>query len=145
MMAAVKRVAQPLSGTFHNPGRESVGSFALAYDAWIFGMIERHKPDGILFEAPILPARTTPATVRKLMGLAVLTQMAAKRARIGWLRECQPQSMKSHVSGYAPSGKAGVQDALIAMGWHFGTADEADALGLWLYADSLYRSEVARR
>lgn len=133
--AIVTKPPKPLSG-FHRVAQAgiSVGEFLSAYADWFEGIVDEHQPTGIIFEAPILPAKTNPATVRKLVGLAGITQMLAFERGVRWVREAQPSSVKKHICGSGAPGKDGVQRAILERGWQFATDDEADALALWDYA-----------
>jgi Holliday junction resolvasome RuvABC endonuclease subunit len=142
--AAATKPPQPHSG-FHRvaPPNTPVGPFLSAYADWLDGMLDEHKPAGLIFEAPILPQKTSLDTVRKLVGLAGITQMLAHETGITWIREAQPSSVKLHICGYGGRGKTGVQRAILERGWHFAVDDEADALAIWDYAAHLAYRERA--
>lgn len=143
--AAATKPPQPHSG-FHRIAQPNtpVGPFLSAYADWLDAMLAEHKPGGLIFEAPILPAKTSLDTVRKLVGLAGVTQMLAHETGITWIREAQPSSVKLHICGSGAPGKTGVQRAIMERGWEFATDDQADALALWDYAVHLaYRERAA--
>lgn len=145
MEAAQAKPPQPLSGTvrFGRPGCP-VGEFADAAEAWITRMLAEHRPDGLIYEKPVLPAKTHPETVLRLNGLAVIVLMAATRAGIAWVRCAQPSAVKRHICGNGGPGKENVQAALRARGWRFETDDEADALALLDFAAALAAKERRR-
>lgn len=149
MEAATTRPPQPASG-FTRIGRPgcSVGAFGDAASRWISGLLREHRPAGLIYEKPILPppdkdgnARTNPTTVMKLNGLVCIVLMEAHRAGISWVREAQPSTVKKYMCGKGGPGKGGVMGAVSAMGWRYGTDDEADALALWCFAADLYYRE----
>lgn len=140
--AAVARPPQPLSGAHRvAPPGTGVGPFLAAYRDWLGVMLDEHQPAGLIFESPILPRVTSPATVRKLTGLAGITQMIAHDRGIRWLREAQPSSVKRHICGDGGPGKAGVMRAIAERGWVVASDDEADALALLDYAAHLLLRE----
>jgi crossover junction endodeoxyribonuclease RuvC len=140
--AAVQKPRQPMSGVFRiAPVGTAVGPFLAAYETWLSAMIAQHAPAGIIFEAPILPKKTTPATVRKLVGLSGMTEKVAHQRGITWVREAQPSTVKLHICGNGGPGKAGVQNAIRARGWTFATDDEADALAVHDYGAHLFARE----
>lgn len=143
--AAVLKPPKPLSGVHRiAPPGTPVGPFLLAYLRWLVGMVFEHEPDGMIYEKPILPSKTTPQTVEKLVGLAGITQMVAADHKIRWVRSAQPSTVKLHICGNGGPGKDGVQAAIIARGWAFIDDNEADALALHDYAGHLYARERAR-
>jgi len=135
---------QPVSGVFYvaSPGT-AVGPYLASYRSWLNGMLDEHQPAGLIFEAPILPRKTTPATVRKLVGLSGITQMVAHERGITWVREAQPSTVKRHICGDGGPGKSGVQRAILARGWTFSADDEADALALFDMAAHIHYRERA--
>ena len=140
MEMAVIKPKQPLSGVAHFHGE--LGLSLDAFERWLNQMVDRHAPDGLVFESPVLPKyKTTPTTVRKLMSLAGITLMICHQRKILWVKEIQPRSMKKHVSGNGGPGKENVKNAIRSFGWTYESDDEADALGLLVMAGDLYAAE----
>lgn len=137
---------KPASGIYRvgKPGAE-VGEFLTVFQSWLSGALGTLKPGGLIYELPILPQTTTPATVQKLMGLAGVAQMLAYQSGIPWVRSAQASSIKKHFCGSGRPGKEGVQAACIARGWIFRDDNESDALALWDYAATLYNQERAAK
>jgi Holliday junction resolvasome RuvABC endonuclease subunit len=140
--ACAAKPPQPLSGVARFSG--DVGPFLSSFEAWLSKMLNQHRPGGIIFESPILPAETNPATVMKLNSLAGITQMVAFRRGIRWVRSAQPSTVKKHFSGSGKKGKQNVMDACRARGWVYEDDNMADALALWDFAATLFHGEKAR-
>lgn len=138
--AKATRAAQPISGVWHNP-ESHVGAFLAAYEDWLLSMILKYEVRGLIFETPVLPTRTTPSTVRKLMSLAGVTQMVAHRCNIRWLREGNVMTVKKHFCGHGGGGKERMIAEAMARGWKFETSDVVDAAALLEYASTLYMNE----
>jgi hypothetical protein len=70
-------------GSFKLPSTDhDIGRFLIAFDDWLDKIIERFAPDEIIFESPVLPAKTTLPVLRKLYGLAGQTEIIARRNKI---------------------------------------------------------------
>lgn len=139
---ATLKPAQPESGIKQFSG--ALGDALARFEKWLNEMFDRFKPAGVIFESPILPQKTTPATVRKLMSMAGILQMVCHRRGVRWIREAQPSSLKLFISGHGGKGKGRVMAAIASFGWSFSTDDEADALALFVYAADLYAAERRR-
>ncbi|ACI92686.1 holliday junction resolvasome, endonuclease subunit [Afipia carboxidovorans OM5] len=126
------------------PTGDDVGTYGLKYSAWLKGQLEGLKPALVIFEAPILPKKTTPTTARKLMGLAMLTEMAARHRGIT-VREGRASTVKKHFTGNGWAKKADTMAIARRYGWAVRTDDEADACALWAYAVCCYAPEHATR
>ncbi len=125
---------EPRFGTkvIGRPG-ESIGKFANLFDEWLSDMITLEAPELIVFEAPILPARTTPDTARKLMGLAFLTELICYRRDVR-CREANIMTVKKFFTGRGRASKAEMIEAAASHGWICKDDNEADALGVWALA-----------
>lgn len=126
------------------PTGDDVGRFGVIFHDWLTNLIDWHQPDFVVFEMPILPKQTNLMTVRKLTGLAMLTEMECRRRKLP-VREARASSVKKFFTG---SGKAGKLDTMAICrryGWNVKTDDEADACALWAYSVSLYAPEYAER
>lgn len=140
--AATLKPPKPLSGVHRiAPPGTDIGPFLHAYRIWLEGMFATHRPAGLIFEAPIIPRKTTPITVRKLAGIAGIAQMVAHEHGLMWVREVSPTQVKLHICGDGTGGKAGVMRAIAERGWTFETDDVADALALWDLAGHIYYRE----
>lgn len=112
---------------------EDIGRFAMAYDQWLCEKLDADQPRMVVFEAPILPQRTTPVTVRKLSGLVWHTEFVCVRRRI-MCREGRASSVKKLFTGYGFAKKADTMSIARRYGWRVRTDDEADACALWAYS-----------
>ena len=126
------------------PTGDDVGTFGLQYASWLKTTIEAVHPQLLIFEAPILPKKTNPTTVRKLMGLAMLTEMSARHRNIS-VREGRASSVKKHFTGYGHAKKADTMEICRRYGWRVKTDDEADACALWAYAVCCFAPDHAAR
>ena len=144
MEMAVTKPPQPISGVkrIGEPGC-SLGVFLDQAEQWGRLLFETYRPNGIIIEMPVLPARTTPSTVRKLMGLFGVFNMLAHRNGVVWVREAQPSTVKKFICGDGSPGKENVMRAISSFGWKYKTDDESDSLALWVYAADLYAKERA--
>lgn len=128
----------PAFGTHRLPSTgDDIGSFAVAYEAWLGEQIETHRPELVIFEAPILPQKTQLMTVRKLTGLAYDTERQCRVARV-MCREGRKSSVNKAFTG---SGKASKDDTIAAArryGFKVRGDDEADAVALWCFAVLCY-------
>lgn len=120
--------------------REDVGLFLCAYEDWLRPVLESTGADIIVFEAPILAKVTNVTTVRKLTGLAAVTEMIACREGLACF-ETSIQSVKKALTGNGRATKSEMVAAARAHGFdpHVTRADgedasdEADALGVWIH------------
>lgn len=118
-----------------------VGAFLCAYRDWLIALLEEHGPTLIVFEAPILPKTTAIATVRKLVGLAGITEMVASDDGIE-VREVTTSAVKKALTGHGNAKKPAMVAACRGYGLSPHTyikdgeeaSDEADAFGVWLAA-----------
>lgn len=81
-----------------------VGRFCLSYRRWLRRKHAELKPDEWVFEAPILPSKTQPITVRKLMGLCCVTEEEAEIYSIPVFEELQ-QRVRVYFIGTAAAPK----------------------------------------
>jgi len=126
---------EPIFGTKKLPSTgDDIGRFSDAFVQWLDDLITLEGFDFMVFESPILSAgKTSAVTARKLMGLAVLTELVAFRRHI----PCREGNLMTVKKFFAGSGRASKQDMINAAakyGWYVRTDDEADALGLWAWS-----------
>jgi crossover junction endodeoxyribonuclease RuvC len=126
------------------PTGDDVGRFGFTFDDWLSGVFDFHNVGFCVFEMPILPAKTQLMTVRKLTGLAMLTEMQCRRRKIP-VREARASSVKKHFAGSGRAKKVDTMDVCRRYGWRVKTDDEADACALWAYSVCLYAPEHAQR
>ena len=142
MEMAAEKPPQPLSGIKHFKG--DIGASLAEFQTWLDERFDQLRPAGVVYESPILPEKTTPATVLKLMSLAGILLMTCHRRKVRWVRQIQPSAMKKHVCGSGRPGKRGVIDAVRSWGWEPIDDNHADAMGLFFMAGGLYAAERAR-
>ena len=118
---------------------DDVGRFLCFYRDWFLKALDEHTPSVVVFESPILPATTSLATVRKLAGLAGVTEMICNDEGID-CREVAGATVKLALTGSGRAKKPDMVRACRAYGLNPHTyikdgeeaSDEADAFGAWL-------------
>ncbi len=111
---------------------EDIGRFAYAYNEWLLDMITLENPGLVVFEAPILAGKTTPATARKLMGLAWHTEFVCNLRQI----RCAEDHLQSIKKFFAGNGRAEKEDMIAAarrLGFDPKDDNQADAIGGWCH------------
>lgn len=112
---------------------DNVGRYIDAFDQWLQPMLDIEAPALVIYEAPSIFMKTTPATVEKLVGLATHTQLACHRRGIR-ARSANPSQVKKFWTG---SGKAKKEDMMAAArrcGFKIRDDNEADAVAIWHWA-----------
>ncbi|NIA72296.1 crossover junction endodeoxyribonuclease RuvC [Pelagibius litoralis] len=132
------------SGSFRLPRTgPDVGWFVDEFEQRLSEMLGFHKPELVVFEAPLLRGgQTSIDTARKLMGLAIMTEFVCRRAGVKYL-EANNASVRKHFIGKGRGErkqlKAMTIQACRERGWDPANDDEADALALLSYAVDLLR------
>lgn len=121
---------------------DDVGRFLLAHEEFMHNLIDQAQPDLLLFESPVFYPKTgadgklvvtqSKASLRKLYGLAGITEMVALKRKVD-CGEVDNQKAKKVFTG--AGGKKG--DRIIgechSRGWLVNNEDEADACCVWFY------------
>ena len=131
---------------------EDGGRFFWSFRQWLLGVLDEHRPGLVVFEAPILPRRTSLTVTRKLQGLAAHVEEIAFNAEID-CREVSVQDVKTALVGHGAAKKADMVKIARAYGLEPHTyrkdgeeaSDEADAFGAWLCAIRVRQPEHAHR
>ncbi len=116
-------------GTHVLPKTGDIGAFLQAYTEWL--TIALDGVDLCVFEAPILPRQTSLQTLRKLYGLAGVTEQVCHMRGIK-CREVNLMSVKAFVCPRMRS-KDEMVRAIRLYGYDPKTTDEADAIGIRLF------------
>lgn len=131
--------ATPAFGSFRIHGSE-LGRFMAEFVEHLERVFALTRPTLIVFEAPIIRQKhSSLATVRKLTGLACMTEVFAHAKEIP-VREAGGDEITRALLGRArfPGGrkekKAATVSACKALGFAVRDDNEADAVALWLYA-----------
>lgn len=118
---------------------EDIGRYLAEFEDWLRPLIDRVEPTCIAYESPVLRTDTKIVTLRKLYGLAGVTEMVAHRDGID-CREVPASTAKLALTG---SGRSKKPD-MVRFARHYGlnphtyrqegeeASDEADAFGVWL-------------
>lgn len=129
---------KPVSGTHDLPKTgKNVGKFLRHHEAWLDDTINRYRVTHVCFESPILRSQTSLVTLRKCYGLANVTEMVCDEKSL-ICTEANNSSIKKFVTG---KGRCEKRDMLLKcreMGFDPQTFDEADAIGVWLFAVAQY-------
>jgi Holliday junction resolvasome RuvABC endonuclease subunit len=132
-----------------------IGAFLCAYREWLMPLIEQLRPKDVVFESPIMPATSQIIILRKLYGLAGVTEMVCTEHQTA-CTEAYMQKVRKHFCGHARPGdrkakglerrrqiKAAVVQACRDRGWNPTNDDEADALAVLDYARAVLFPETA--
>lgn len=126
-----------------------IAAFLKAYRAWLTSMIQRHLPNEVVFEMPILPSITNLATLRKLYSLAGLTELIAKDLGCR-VSEANLMDIRRHFIGTTRAPKETpkvdrrqwMKDQIGTrarqLGFRPGSEDAADAIALFSYVMSCH-------
>lgn len=137
---------EPASGSFLLPSTgDDVGAFLKAYHLWLIARMAEFQPDIVVMEAP-LPAtgKTTQTTLLKLWGLCSHTEFVASFKGV----TCRQVNVSEWRSAFVGKGHGRISkpktvaqrstypviQACRQRGWNIVDDNEADALGLWVYA-----------
>jgi Holliday junction resolvasome RuvABC endonuclease subunit len=144
-------VGDPVSGVKKLPSTGAeLGPFLLPFEAWLTEMINTREPEQIVFEEPILPRMNTQlSTTLKLHSLIGLTELIAMRHRIS-ITQVAAGSWKKGFTGQGNASKKMVPYPVVRrcheLGWeHIKDHNEADALGLWVYAARFFSPAAVAR
>lgn len=134
--------APPVLGSVRMPSTgNEIGPFIHFFDAWLLRWLEKHEPDVIVFEAPILPGRLAPNgktiatsihTTRKLQGLASHLEFVCYEHGLRCHEVTLQQAKKALGSG--KFSKDEMMAAARRAGMDPAGFDEADAFGVWICA-----------
>lgn len=144
-----------------------LGVFAGSVCKWLRPLLERLRPSDLIYEKPYIPqprqfrpgkiitaADSAPPmngeTVQKLMLLAGLIEMCAYDAGIYSPLSVAAPTVAKYFTGRGKWGdRAAKKQTTIAIAQRYGfavkTDDEADAVAIWLYGESLLYPEAALR
>jgi crossover junction endodeoxyribonuclease RuvC len=111
--------------------------FGSAFRHWLTTGLERHRPDRVAFEQPILSKETQLVTCRKLYGLAYHTELICGDLAIP-CGEVNMSDWRKHFLGKGyPRKRKDVKAAVMARcrdrGFKFSTDDEAEAIAILDY------------
>ena len=139
----------PQHGVFTIPSTgDDLGRYGVEFIKWLSSKIRELRPREIVFEAPILPAKTSIATTRKLHGLALLVECVANLEAVPCSEISNSEWRRRFLGPYYPVKptrddlKRAVIAACRGMGWNPRDDNDADALGL-LYVVQCLRNRQA--
>lgn len=123
---------------------DDVGKFAWAFHDWLTPLVSTERPHLIIYEAPVLPRQTTPATVIKLNGLAYDTEKIARYHRVRVVK-ANVSRLKKFWTGSGRATKDDMMAAARRQGLRVRTEHDADACAAWALACAYYAAEPADR
>lgn len=142
----------PQHGTFRlDPTGDDLGRYGVEFIKWLSAKIRELRPREIVFEAPILPAKTNITTTRKLHGLALLVECVANLEGVPVSEISSGEWRRQFLGPYYPAkpSRDDLKRAVIAacrgMGWNPRGDDDADALGLLYVVNCRRNQAVAAR
>jgi hypothetical protein len=144
--------ATPVSGSirFANPGAEHEVIFAEALK-WVSATIKDHRPDVVVWEAPLVPGfkkgKTNANTTRLLYGLPAVIGAVARLLCVPDIREVEARTVRKFFIGRNPPralAKKLTKQRCRDVGWQPSDDNEADALAIWAHeCRSIDRSVLA--
>jgi Holliday junction resolvasome RuvABC endonuclease subunit len=135
----------PLSGSFRCSHFDNdVGDAYVEFEQHLVELIGVHKPDVLVFEAPLVlvggdrsTVKTNQQTARKLFGLAAIAELIGARSHLR-VFECDVSAVRSHFLGRARFHKNEVKQAVMRrcqqLGYSPNGYDAADGCAVWDYA-----------
>lgn len=118
-----------------------LGDCFVELDRWLNELIDLFQPKVFVFEAPIMiGGRDKVAIVQRLMGLAAIAEMVGQKRGLT-VRQASSQTIAKHFTGSARWGgraerKAAMITACRGYGWAPTDDNQADSLGLLVYAEA---------
>jgi Holliday junction resolvasome RuvABC endonuclease subunit len=143
----------PVSGHHRLPSTgDEIGPFGAAYGEFLRAMLKEARPTNVVMEAPMQTTggKTPMATMQKLQGLCYHTEV------ICWNHggiDCRQVPAATWKKAFTGSGRASKSQkpypvivACRERGWNHVTDDnEADAIGIWVYAAGMLAPKKALR
>lgn len=71
----ILRLPRPPKGMSDTAAGVEIGKFVAKYRDWLTDMLTADRPDWVVFEAPYVDEKTHQDTARKLLGIAVVTEL----------------------------------------------------------------------
>ena len=78
--------------------QDELGPYAADFAEWLGGSIRAHGIEKVGFEAPVLPPKTQIATLERLYGLKMVTELVCFRAGVPVVQE-HMQTVRRHFMG----------------------------------------------
>ena len=141
----------PVSDSFRIPATGSdLGWYGDEARTYFRILLERFRPQVVLYESPITMPNQNPDVTTKLHAMPMLTEMAVRDFdRSIEVRKVYPVTIKAQVAGSGRAGKEEVMAAVRRAGMKPKNKDESDACGAWLcgvreYSPALWAMWSAR-
>jgi hypothetical protein len=148
--------ASPTWGA-HDFGRNrSNGEVLAAFRAWLCRKVDEIQPTVVVFESPYMPgpnsrfsAPANALTIRRLFAFAGFTEAVCVERRVRCYEARPSEITRAFLGGPAPRLRAEKKAATVKMARLLGYAvaddDEADAVALWCFAESVFAPAMISR
>lgn len=124
----------PMSGSFRLPATGSdLGRYGVEARTYFRILLERFRPQVVLYEAPVTMPNQNPDVTTKLHALPMILEMGVLDfdSSIDVVK-VYPSTIKSRIAGSGRAGKEEVMAAVRRAGMKPKNKDESDACGAWL-------------
>jgi hypothetical protein len=148
--------ASPTWGA-HDFGRNrSNGEVLSAFRTWLCRKVDEIQPTIVVFESPYMPgpnsrfsAPANALTIRRLFAFAGFTEAVCVERRVRCYEARPSEITRAFLGGPAPRQRAEKKAATVKMARLLGYAvaddDEADAVALWCFAESVFAPAMISR
>lgn len=148
--------ASPTWGA-HDFGRNrSNGEVLSAFRTWLCRKLDEIQPTVVCFESPYMPgpnsrfsAPANALTIRRLFAFAGFTEAVCVERRVRCYEARPSEITRAFLGGPAPRQRAEKKAATVKMARLLGYAvaddDEADAVALWCFAESVFAPAMISR
>ena len=148
--------ASPTWGA-HDFGRNrSNGEVLSAFRTWLCRKVDEIQPTVVVFESPYMPgpnsrfsAPANALTIRRLFAFAGFTEAVCVERRVRCYEARPSEITRAFLGGPAPRQRAEKKAATVKMARLLGYAvaddDEADAVALWCFAESVFAPAMISR
>ena len=150
-------IGAPPTWGAHDFGRNrSNGEVLSAFRTWLCHKLDEIQPTVVCFESPYMPgpnsrfsAPANALTIRRLFAFAGFTEAICVERRVRCYEARPSEITRAFLGGPAPRQRAEKKAATIKMARLLGYAvaddDEADAVALWCFAESIFAPAMISR
>lgn len=132
-------------GSVQLPGKQGEGAVFVAYEAWLRAALHRWEPRLVVYEAPFLDQhRTSIDVATRLIGLGVITVKCCHEFRVYRVEKASNTAVKKFMTGRGKAQKLDMIFAARQYGFNPSDDNAADAIGIWLMAESRHAPHVKR-
>lgn len=125
-----------------------LGTVLRLFREWLLDMIALHRPDKLLYEAPIISGGGDLYKHMVLLGMAAMTECVCDEAGIDCYQESSA-TIRKHFIGVGRGKSADLKDAVgyrcRQLGWQVSDHNAADALAALAYARDCFLPRAAQQ